>query len=213
MDYYTHLCNWISGLDENLLLTVNGYHTQFLDEAMWIVSGRWTWLPLYFLLLLMVFRSMGINKGAFVILFVTALIIATDQTCASFIRPLVGRLRPSNPDNPLSSLIVTVNGYRGGRYGFPSCHAANTFALAVFLSLLFKNRCITFFLIAWSLLISYSRIYLGVHYPGDIFGGMAVGSLLACVYYQPLRWYDSIIWHSDTETHCHYIKNSSDLSC
>lgn len=206
MDYYSHLCNRISSLDENLLLTVNGYHTQLLDEVMWTVSDRWTWLPLYFLLLLMVFRTTGIKKGAFVILLVTALIIATDQTCASFIRPLVGRLRPSNPDNPLSSLIVTVNGYRGGRYGFPSCHAANTFALAVFLSLLFKNRRITLALTAWSLLISYSRIYLGVHYLGDILGGMAVGALLACVYYQPLRWLDRIFRYGPTATYRHYIK-------
>lgn len=187
MDYYNHFCGYLSEIDEQLLLAVNGYHTRLLDDAMWIVSDRWTWLPLYFLLTLAVVRKTGIKKGIFVILFASALIAATDQTCASFIRPLVGRLRPSNPDNPVSELIITVNGYRGGRYGFPSCHAANTFALAVFLSLLFKNRYVTISLTLWSLLISCSRIYLGVHYPGDILGGMAVGALLAYLYYLPLR--------------------------
>lgn len=187
MDYYNHFCHLLSDIDEGLLLAVNGFHTQFLDEAMWTISGRWTWVPMYFLLLLTVVRKTGFKKGAFVILFVTALIIATDQTCASFIRPLVGRLRPSNPDNPVSELITTVNGYRGGRYGFPSCHAANTFALAIYLSLLLKNRYVTISMVTWSLLVSFSRIYLGVHYPGDILGGMAVGALLACLYYQPLR--------------------------
>lgn len=203
MDYYNHFCHLLSDIDEGLLLAVNGYHTQFLDEAMWTISDRWTWVPMYFLLLLTVVRKTGFKKGAFVILFVTALIIATDQTCASFIRPLVVRLRPSNPDNPVSELIITVNGYRGGRYGFPSCHAANTFALAIYLSLLLKNRYVTISMVTWSLLVSFSRIYLGVHYPGDILGGMAVGTPLACIYYQPLRWYDRIVPHETPQLYNH----------
>lgn len=76
-----------------------------------------------------------------------------------------------------------VNGYRGGRYGFPSCHAANTFALAVFLSFHFRRKPMTLLMFSWSLLVSLSRIYLGVHYPGDVLGGMLVGGLYALLFW------------------------------
>lgn len=87
-----------------------------------------------------------------------------------------GRLRPSNPENPLSEMVHIVGGYRGGSYGFPSCHAANSFALASFLILLFANRKLSLFIFAWAVLNSYSRVYLGVHYPGDLLVGAIIGT-------------------------------------
>lgn len=86
------------------------------------------------------------------------------------------RLRPSNPENPLSEMVHIVGGYRGGSYGFPSCHAANSFALASFLTLLFANRKLSLFIFAWAVLNSYSRVYLGVHYPGDLLVGAIIGT-------------------------------------
>lgn len=91
-------------------------------------------------------------------------------------RPSVCRLRPSNPENPLSEMVHIVGGYRGGSYGFPSCHAANSFALASFLTLLFANRKLSLFIFAWAVLNSYSRVYLGVHYPGDLLVGAIIGT-------------------------------------
>lgn len=88
----------------------------------------------------------------------------------------VCRLRPSNPENPLSEMVHIVGGYRGGSYGFPSCHAANSFALASFLILLFANRKLSLFIFAWAVLNSYSRVYLGVHYPGDLLVGAIIGT-------------------------------------
>lgn len=83
---------------------------------------------------------------------------------------------PSNPANPLSEMVHIVGGYRGGSYGFPSCHAANSFALASFLILLFANRKLSLFIFAWAVLNSYSRVYLGVHYPGDLLVGAIIGT-------------------------------------
>lgn len=116
-----------------------------------------------------------------------------DQIGASVIRPLVERLRPSNPENPISSMVEVVNGYRGGRYGFPSCHAANTAGLAFFLLFLWKDRFIGIFIIAWTLLTCYSRSYLGVHYPGDLLAGILLGFISASIFYTLFKG----IYHHD----------------
>lgn len=179
MDYFSDFISLLSEADRMILLAVNSLHTPMLDSLMWEISRKWTWVPLYILLSAFVFRKYNIAGGIVCLLIIAAMITATDQTCAGIIRPVVCRLRPSSPDNPLSSLLHLVNDYRGGRFGFPSCHAANTFALALFLSLLFKNRLFTIAIISWSLLVSYSRLYLGVHYPSDILGGLLIGALFA----------------------------------
>lgn len=179
MDCFYDFISLLSEADRMILLAVNSLHTPALDSLMWEISRKWTWVPLYILLSAFVFRKYNIAGGIVCLLIIAAMITATDQTCAGIIRPVVCRLRPSSPDNPLSSLLHLVNDYRGGRFGFPSCHAANTFALALFLSLLFKNRLFTIAIISWSILVSYSRLYLGVHYPSDILGGFLIGALFA----------------------------------
>ena len=195
MDYFDMIGYWLEEADRGLLLLINGHHAPMLDSLMWMVSGRLTWLPLYLLLAFMLFRREGLRRGLIAAVMIAVMIVAVDQLCASVIRPLVCRLRPSNPDNPVSALVTVVNGYRGGRYGFPSCHAANTFALATFLSLVFRNRRITLCLMAWSLLVGLSRVYLGVHYPADILGGCVIGALIAAVCYRALRLADRYISH------------------
>jgi hypothetical protein len=187
MDYFDMIGYWLEEADRGLLLLINGHHAPMLDSLMWMVSGRLTWLPLYLLLAFRLFRREGLRRGLIAAVMIAVMIVTVDQLCASVIRPLVCRLRPSNPDNPVSALVTVVNGYRGGRYGFPSCHAANTFALATFLSLVFRNRRITLCLMAWSLLVGLSRVYLGVHYPADILGGCVIGALIAAVCYRAFR--------------------------
>ncbi|MCM1309555.1 MAG: phosphatase PAP2 family protein [Bacteroides sp.] len=170
--------------DEQLLLWCNGYHTPWLDSVMMAITGRWIWIPLYALLAGLLFWRCGWKRAIVYLLGIALTITLTDQLCASWIRPWVGRLRPCDVDNPLSQLVISVNGYAPQSYSFPSCHAANTFALAMFLSLAFRNRGMTWFLFLWAATVSYSRLYLGVHHPGDILVGAIIGMLLAWgVYY------------------------------
>lgn len=179
MPFIHSLFQWITDADEALLLAINGFHTAFLDTIMWALSDKLIWVPLYLILTYFVFKRLGWKRGVVCMVFIAIMVTIVDQTCGSLIRPAVERLRPSSPDNPISSLVHLVNGYHGGRYGFPSCHAANTMALAVFLSKVFANRRATIALITWSVVVSYSRVYLGVHYPGDIVVGFIVGALVA----------------------------------
>lgn len=167
-----------------MLLSINGLHSTFFDWFMMLITGKLIWIPLYALFAMMLIRKCGFVKGLYAILLIALMITAIDWVCAGVIRPGLERLRPSNPDNPISEMLSYVNNYRCGKYGMPSCHAANTFALALFLSLIFKNKLITFGLILWSLAIGYSRVYLGVHYPGDILAGCAIGGSLAYAFYR-----------------------------
>ena len=111
------------------------------------------------------------------------LILLADQLSSSLLKPLVARLRPThNPE--ISDLIHTVRGYRGGLYGFVSSHAANAFAFAVFTSLVIRNRYYALTIALWAVLSAYSRIYLGVHYVGDVVCGAILGVLVAIVVYK-----------------------------
>lgn len=181
MDILKDVLAWLSSHDTALFLFLNSMHNDFSDSLMWLVSDRLVWLPLYLLLACLVMRRGGLRCGMLCLVFIAVAVCLADQACSSLIRPLVGRLRPSNADNPISVYVHTVNGYAGGRYGFPSCHAANTAALAFFLSSFFRRRRALVSLSLWSLLVSYSRIYLGVHYPGDILAGMLIGCSCAAV--------------------------------
>ncbi len=164
--------------DADLLLTLNGQHAPFWDPFMYLYSDKMTWAFMYAVLVLVLLRNMGWKRFLLLAVFIALTITLADQTSSSLIRHQVARLRPANLENPLSSLVHIVNGYRGGRYGFPSSHAANSFALVAFLSLLFKRKGMTVYLVLWALLNCYSRIYLGVHYPGDILVGSILGLLV-----------------------------------
>ena len=100
-----------------------------------------------------------------------------------FAAPLVRAPASVKSRQPVAAFVHIVNNYRGGNYGFPSCHAANSFCLAVYLSLCFRGKRAAVLLFTWAALVSYSRVYLGVHYPGDVIGGMFVGSVYAVVFF------------------------------
>lgn len=182
-NFFKEFILWLSDIDARLLLIVNGAHSPFFDSVMWCISGRWIWVPFYAVLAYLLFRRMSWKRASICLVTIGLIILTADQTCASLIRPEIGRLRPANLNNPLSSFVHVVNGYRGGRYGFPSCHAANTFALAVFMSLVIRHKWFTVMMFSWAFIVSYSRMYLGVHYFGDLFCGATIGSLFAVLFY------------------------------
>lgn len=170
-------------VDNNIVVVINNCHSPFMDNTILVITDFW-----FFVGVVCCIISYSIRKDKFpkTILFCALLIVAvgcTDYLCASIIRPAVQQLRPTNPDNPVSAMLHIVHGYIGGKYGFPSCHAANSFAIAVFTTLWFRRKWIAAILICWALLECYTRLYLGVHYPSDIVFGMAIGSLIAYIVY------------------------------
>jgi len=113
----------------------------------------------------------------FILLGIALCVLLADQLSVHLFKNVFQRLRPSH-EPELTGMVHLVRDYRGGNWGFVSSHAANTFAIATFLSLIFKNRKFWIILFSWCIIVSYTRIYLGVHYPGDIFGGALLGMVI-----------------------------------
>jgi len=163
------LLNW----DTQLLLFLNDAQTPFWDKVMWAFSDKEFWYPFYGLLIILMGWRYKWN-AVITIIFIAITITLADQISVKCFKFVFERLRPShNPD--IKEQVNILNGYRGGQFGFVSSHAANTFALAAFTTRLFKHKYFTWFIFIWAAVVSYSRIYLGVHYPLDIIGGALLG--------------------------------------
>jgi undecaprenyl-diphosphatase len=169
--------------DKQLLLMVNGSDSLFLDYLILTLTNALTWIPLYASLLYVVIKTNLNVREVFLILLAAGLCVLLAGTVDDeIVKPLVARWRPTH-DPQIGSLVDVVNGYRGGNYGFFSAHAANTFSLAVFFSFLMRQRLLTIFLVGWSLINCYTRLYLGVHYPGDITVGLLWGGFVGWFVY------------------------------
>ena len=169
-------------LDKAVFLIFNSHHTLYFDQVMWIVTGKTIWIPLI-LSFIYVFFKQGWKEAILVILMVALTVLLCDQISSGICKPLFERFRPTH-DPEFSQYVTTVNGYLGGMYGFISSHAANAFGVAVFSSLLFRNKIFSVSVIIWAMLSCYSRLYLGVHYPGDILFGALAGSISGYVCYK-----------------------------
>jgi undecaprenyl-diphosphatase len=160
---------------------------------MWYFSKTWFWFPVDVILLYSLFRKYDWRSAVFIVLGFALVVTIADQTASGFLKEFVQRLRPSR-EVDLDGLIHLVkdengNPYIGGKFGFVSSHAANYMGIYLLYCLVMKplKKWVLFALLAWVLLISYSRIYLGVHYPGDIVGGWIVGVIAAFIVYFILR--------------------------
>ena len=162
--------------DKELLLALNGSDSLFYDGFMWAYTGMLIWSPLFLVVLYVIIRNNKLQEALLIILMIGLVIFLTDRISSGFFKPFFHRFRPTH-DPEIMSLVDIVNGYRGGMYGFVSSHAANSFGIVTFLALLFKRKEFTISIIAWALLNCYTRIYLGVHFPGDILCGIIVGCL------------------------------------
>ena len=169
--------DFLQRTDEAVFLALNGAHCAYADSTMWLFTGRWAYVLPVLALLYLSFRC-GWKRGVMMLLAVALTILLSDQIASSLIKPLVCRLRPSHAEHIVAYVL---NGHRGGMYGFVSSHAANSFGVAVLLILLSRNRLLAACMLLWAAVVSYSRIYLGVHYPGDIICGALVGVAMAFV--------------------------------
>ena len=179
--------DWLINTDKDLLLQLNGSDSLFWDYLMTGITSTVAWIPVAVALLYVIIKNNTLRETGLVILFIGLTILLADQFTSSFCKPFFARFRPAQ-DPTIMYLVDVVDGYRGGRYGFVSSHAANTFGLAILVSLLIKNKWMTTSLMTWAILCSYSRIYLGVHYPGDIICGMIIGLIIGVMCYAMLTF-------------------------
>jgi len=179
------LINW----DKILLLFLNSFHNDFWDLVMFWISEKLTWLPVYFFLLYQLIKIYKI-RTIDVIVAVAIIIAISDLTSVYLFKEMFHRFRPSQ-DPEIKDLVHIVNDYRGGLYGFVSSHAANFFAISFFFIKILggKIKYLTPALILWASIISYSRIYLGVHFPLDILCGAILGIIIGTGIGKLFLWY------------------------
>lgn len=172
----------LKGIDTQILLWINGNHTDTLDTVMWNASGQFQWVPLYLIFAYFIIQKYGKQSWLPIVTVIFTIVIA-DQASNHLVKDVVMRYRPSH-NLLIKDRLHFVNDYTGGLYGFASSHAANTSAFALFMILLFRKWLVAIPMCLWVLLVCYSRMYLGVHYPSDIIGGMIIGMLDAYIMFR-----------------------------
>jgi undecaprenyl-diphosphatase len=176
--------DWLLNADSSLLIFLNGLHTPILDRVMLFFTASLPWIPLYIILLIWIVYRFGYKEGNYryslAVIVAAVITFAITDMGSTYIKDLTERLRPGHDPN-LEGLIRLLDG-KGGLYGFVSSHAANVFGLATFTSLIFRGKKYRISIFIWASIVSYSRIYVGRHFPLDVlFGalsGIAVGYLM-----------------------------------
>ncbi|HPR85037.1 MAG TPA: phosphatase PAP2 family protein [Prolixibacteraceae bacterium] len=171
------MMEFLKSLDTDLFLALNGWHNSFFDPIMYWLSDKLIWIPMYLFVIFLIFRKYKM-QGVLMLLFIAATIALCDQTASGLLKNTVQRLRPSH-DPAIMNLVHLSNAGAGGLYGFASSHAANVFGLATFIWLVFddKFKMLKYWMFIWAAMVAYSRIYNGVHYPGDVIAGIVIGMI------------------------------------
>ncbi len=184
------LIELITQYDIKLFLFLNSLHSSFFDSIMYIISQKFVWIPFYAFLLFLLYKKYKFQT-VYLLMLVLLFTILSDQSTV-FFKNYFQRLRPChNPD--IIEMVHLVKNYCGGTYGFVSSHASNTFSLAAFIIFYLRHthKWISITLILWASVVSYSRIYLGAHYPLDVFSGAVWGvfitilTITACIKIKP----------------------------
>lgn len=183
------MIEFLKGIDVSLFFWINSKHNAFFDTVMHYASHDYFWAWFYAILLgllIMIYKK----RTAIIVLIVVLMIVVSDQSANLFKNVLFKRYRPCH--NLELEHVIHVNGNCGGQYGFVSSHASNTFALALFMSLLLvrRYRFMPMLLFLWAAFVSYSRIYNGVHYPADVLGGAVLGIFSGCLAWQIWKYSD-----------------------
>ncbi len=191
------LMNNLSTIDSDLFLYLNGLHADWLDGPMIAITQMWAWAPIYLLLIYWIVKQYS-KRSWWIILAVCFVVLCSDQLSSHVLKPYFQRLRPCfNKD--FEGLLHLPLGLAGGRFSFTSSHAANTFSIATFLTLALQkyrpwSAILLFF---WALLSSYSRIYIGFHYPGDIVCGAILGTLVGLMLWKVFQIVQKKVWKSE----------------
>ncbi len=172
--------DFLKQIDQSLLLFLNSFHNGFWDKAITLFTSVEIWIPFYLLIIYVIIKNY--RKNSVYILILIALSIVVSDQFAGLIKHSVERLRPTH-DPILQNLVHNVCN-RGGMFGFFSAHAANTFTIAIIATKLFKNQLFSILIFTWAVVVSYTRIYLGLHYPGDVLTGWIWGILAGLAFYQ-----------------------------
>ena len=174
--------------DRELLLAVNGSDSLFLDRLVRLLTNGLTWIPLYLSLFYMVMKNNdNFRRLLYVLLGAGLCVLLAGTVDDEIVKPLVARWRPTH-DPQIGTLVDIVDGYRGGKYGFFSAHASNTMSIAVYFCWMVRSRRLSIALVIWSLINCWTRMYLGVHFPGDILVGLLWGITVGTgVYFLYLR--------------------------
>lgn len=176
MEKHEQMIETLLALDEKYFLQLNHAGIAFFDPIMLFITHKFSWIPFYAFLVYLIFKQKG-KEGFWILLSIIALITLADQGSVQLFKNVFERLRPCHA----LDTVRLVGDRCGGQFGFISSHASNTFALAVFLGNILQKKTLFFGLFIWAALVAYSRIYVGVHYPLDILGGMLWGTFVALV--------------------------------